>query len=131
MGVNLDDADLLLNSESPFDSDGSNLLARDGDEDVDGVLGGESDSDSLGFQPFSSLSLNDENEAVEVVPDFCFSSDSVGFSSSLECDDDSSGFGVNSGLNLGDELGGLGSEADFELPDEFLKFDIPVVLMLA
>lgn len=89
------------------------------------------DSGGLRLKPEGGFSLNVENEDVDVIPDFDFHSNSVGFSSGLQLEDESSGLGINSGLSFGEELSGSGGEADFELPNESFEFHIPSVLVIS
>lgn len=130
-GVNLDDFDFLFNLESPFNSNGGDLCSRDRDDDIDLVLGVNVDSGGLRSEPDGGVGLNVENEDVDVIPDFHFHSNSVGFSSGLQLEDESSGLGINSGLSFGEEFSGSSGEADFELPDEFFESHIPSVLVIS
>jgi len=95
------------------------------------VLGLNVDSGGLRLKPGCGVTFNLENEDVDVIPDFDFHSNSVGFSSGLQLEDESSGLGINSGLSFGEECSGSFVETDFELPDEFFEFHIPSVLVIS
>lgn len=67
---------------------------------------------------------------MDVVPDPEFHLDSVGFGSSLQFDDDSSGFSVNSGLSFNNKFSGQNFPLNFELKDECFDSHIPLLLLI-
>lgn len=111
--LNLDERNLLLDSELPFSKDAINSALTVIDDEGDGDLSFVVDSDGLVSEPGVSLVLDGNDQNMDILPDSSFFSESEFFSGSFENKDDSHGFNVDSSFGFSNNFSGLGMEPGF------------------